>query len=70
MEKFLNQLSIQFKDSNSVELELKAFFSMRQISSVREYSSRFFIIQSQINWNESALCRHFYRSLKTELKMN
>ena len=59
LEMFISELTKQFGDTNSVEAAEKSLFTLRQTSSVSEYSSRFRIIQSQIDWNESALCCHF-----------
>ena len=68
LEMFISELTKQFGDTNSVEAAEKSLFTLRQTSSVSEYSSRFRIIQSQIDWNESALCCHFYRGLKDRIK--
>ena len=65
---FEEMLTSHFGDGNTREMAEKNILNLRQSTSVSEYANKFKLLSAQVDWNDSALCCHFYRGLKDRIK--
>lgn len=65
---FCEALFTQFGEKNEKSQAERLFYELKQNNSVSLYATEFSRLSTQLGWNEAALCAHFYRGLKPNIK--